>query len=261
MFEYIDVHSHIHGKEYDSDRDEVVRRMREGKGGTIVVGTDLEESRRALLLAEREEGIFAAIGQHPSDSRNEVFNREAYEILLKSNKIVAIGECGLDYFRKELDTENERMRQKLLFKAQIELAISFNKPLMIHCRAAHDDMLNILKDEKQRYGAKLFGNIHFFTGTLALAESYIELGFTLSFPGVITFTKEYDEVVKSVPHTEILSETDSPYATPLPYRGVRNEPAYVVKVIEKIADLRGEALSDIKRALVANAKRVFSLEG
>jgi len=181
-------------------------------------------------------------------------------VLATHPKVVAIGECGLDYFRSQssrsksnlgeepagdgerfdlaggsLTSEKERERQKQIFEAQIKLAVSEDLPLMIHCRDAHKDVLEILESYKKESGEKLRGNIHFFSGDIDTAKKYFSLGFTISFTGVITFTDDYNDVIRNSPIENILAETDAPYVAPVPHRGQRNEPVYMKEVIKKIA--------------------------
>ncbi len=255
---YIDIHSHLNFPEYDADRAEVLARMRDLGVWTITVGTDLPTSQSALALAKGQEGIFAAIGLHPHDNMDEIFDYEVYKKIALDPKVVAIGECGLDYSRlKEFDNEKRNQlvqRQKQIFSQQIALANELGKPLMLHIRDAYEDAYEILKAE-----AKVKGDVHFFAGNWEIAQKFIELGFTLSFTGVITFARNYDEVVKNMPSDMILSETDCPFVSPVPYRGKRNEPTYVSNVVKKIADIRGEDEEKMAQILVKNAIRVFSL--
>ena len=179
----------------------------------------------------------------------------------KHPRVIAIGECGLDYYRAEEDTKE---LQKKAFIEHIELANKLGKPLMLHIRPglrslgeagnAYEDALEILKTH-----AKVKGDAHFFAGDWKTAKEFLDLGFTLSFTGVLTFTHDYDEVVKNAPLDMLLSETDAPYVTPAPHRGKRNEPAYVAEVVRAIASIRGENLEEVAKQLVANARRVFSL--
>jgi len=264
MFRYFDAHSHIHGKEYDLDRAEVLSRMREAQVGTITVGTHLETSREAAELAKNEPDVWAAVGLHPTDT-TEDFNPDEYREFLKNPKVVAIGECGLDYFRLGENAENEKGRQKKNFLSQLEFAKNANLPLMIHCRPsgktmdAHEDMLAILNSYFINHKSSLRGNIHFFTGTEDIAKRYVELGFSVSFPGVVTFTDEYEGVINGCPEQNILSETDAPYATPTPFRGKRNEPTYVIETVKKLAEVRGVSLEQFSKVLVENVSRVFNI--
>lgn len=262
---YIDAHSHLHGKEFDQDRELVLLRMKEKGVATITVGTDLEESKRALALAEESSLVWAALGQHPVDRPEEVFDEKIYRQLLSSPRVVAVGECGLDYYRTSPEArEKEKTRQHDLFRRHIELSLSVGKPLMLHCRPskgtmdAYEETLEILAEYKQD---GLLGNVHFFVGTGGIAEQFLKLDFTFSFTGVITFASDYDSTLKSLPRGAILAETDAPYAAPVPFRGTRNEPPLVEKVAERIAMLRGEDLAATCLQLVENTKRVFKLPG
>jgi TatD DNase family protein len=261
-FKYLDIHSHLQMPEYDSDREAVLARMKDAGVGTIVVGVDYESSRQAVELALKNENIYACIGLHPKDNLTEAFDIEAYRKLVQNPKVVAIGECGLDFFRLEGDSgkvEEIKAQQKKLFIQQIELAIETDNPLMLHCRDAYQEVLDILIPYKKQAGEQLRGNVHFFAGDVATAREFVELGFTVSFTGVITFARNYDEVIRSIPLESILSETDAPFVAPVPYRGKRNEPAYVIEVVKKLAEIRGEEVEKVRGQLLENARRVFVL--
>ncbi|MDE1925243.1 MAG: TatD family hydrolase [Patescibacteria group bacterium] len=232
-----DAHCHLQLSQFDADREAVIARLREKQVGGIIVGTDLETSRAGLELAKQYDFLWASAGLHPNDNLDERFDISKYEPLMQDPKVVAIGECGLDYFRSG-DTDEEREIQKQRFVLQIELSLKIEKPLIIHCRNAHDDLLEILGSYKKEYGDKLHAVIHFFTGTGELAQKYLDLGCRLSFPGPITYTDMYDEAIRVVPLDKILCETDSPFAAPVPFRGKRNEPAYVEEVVKKIAAIK-----------------------
>ncbi|MES3032167.1 MAG: TatD family hydrolase [Patescibacteria group bacterium] len=279
MPKYIDIHSHVNFKAFDADRDEVIKRALENDTWVINVGTQLDTSRKAVEMANGyKEGVYAIIGLHPIHtgasyhdekelgeggkeftSRGEVFDKESYRKLLADPKVVAIGECGLDYYRC---TPDSIVKQKKDFISQIELANEFNKPLMLHIRNnpenktpnAYLDSLEILKQH-----SKVKGDVHFFAGTPEEAKGFLDFGFALSFTGVITFTDDYDEVIKNTSLDMIMSETDSPYVTPTPYRGKRNEPSYVREVVKKIAKVKNLPEEEVAKALVANAKRVFGI--
>ena len=259
MYDYIDIHSHLNFPDYDKDFDEVIQRLRDTKTATITVGTDLASSKKALELAEKYEMIYACIGLHPADNTEEVFNEEEFEKLVAHKKVVAIGECGLDYGREKDATEETKIRQKKDFEKQIDFAVKHDKPLMLHIRNAHEDVLEILASKNKEYGEKLRGNAHFFSGDKITAQKYLDLGFTVSFTGVITFARDYDEVVRSVPLEKMMSETDSPFVAPIPYRRTRNEPSYVEEVVKKIAEIRGEDFETVKKALKDNAMMYFGL--
>jgi TatD DNase family protein len=279
MPKYIDIHSHVNFTAFDADRDEVIKRALENNTWVMNVGTQIDTSRKAVELANQyPEGVYAIIGLHPIHtgasfhdvkelgvggkeftSRGEQFNKDAYRELLKDPKVVAIGECGLDYYRCDVEyVEN----QKKAFIEQIEIANEFNKPLMLHIRNnkenpdmnAYMDALEILKQY-----SKVKGDMHFFAGGLAEAKVFTDFGFTLSFTGVITFTTDYDAVIAATPLDMIMTETDAPYVTPTPYRGKRNEPVYVREVVKKIAAVKGLSEDEVAEAIVSNAKRVFKI--
>ena len=213
QYAFFDVHSHLHDKAFSADQDTLIEQMRVGGVGTILVGTDQEESSLAVKLAEQHDHLFATVGLHPADTITEVFDTGFYEGLAQSPKVVAIGECGLDYhyienfFDKDMKEkglvwtkEEEKERQKKIFQEQISLAVKLNKPLMLHGRPskksmdAYEDMLEMLEEAKKG-NETLRGNAHFFVGNIDIAKRFLDIGFTMSFPGVITFTHDYDDVV------------------------------------------------------------------
>ncbi|MCR4333775.1 MAG: TatD family hydrolase [Patescibacteria group bacterium] len=261
---YIDAHCHLQFEQYEKDGEELIEKMsQEGVTG-IVVGCDLETSEKAVALAEKYEHLYASVGLHPNNAGHEIFDEEAYRALAMHPKVVAIGECGLDYFRPiEMNDEVKHTQKELLHK-HITFAASLNKPLIIHCRPtkgttdAYRDLIEILKEAKAVH-PKLYGDIHFFVGDVEDAHALIALDFTLSFTAVITFARDYDEVIKAVPLASILSETDAPYLAPASRRGKRNDPLAAIEVVNKIAEIRGEDAELVREALLTNAKRVFAL--
>ena len=255
---YFDAHAHLQLENYDADRDAVLARMRESGTGAIMVGVDLKTSREAVVLAERYDYLWAAVGLHPNDNPTEAFDDVAFAELAAHPRTVAIGECGLDYFRSG-GTDEEKAAQKTRFEAQIALAARVGKPLIIHCRNAHEDMLTILADAKREYGDKLVIVMHFFTVSGAVAQKYIDLDCYLSFPGPITYADMYDDSIRLAPLERILSETDSPFAAPVPYRGKRNEPVYAQEVVKKLATIKGIESAEIARQILVNARRVFRI--
>ncbi len=265
QLKYIDAHGHLQFPEFDADREELIARMREEKVGALVVGTDWKSSKQAVELAEKQENLYAAIGLHPTDS-DEAFDAGAYHELAASRRVVAIGECGLDYFRNDAPDDAEKQRQKELFKQHIELAAERDLPLIIHARAskgtqdAYRDVLALLHEAKETHPG-LRGDSHFFAGGVAEAEAFVALGFTVSFTAVITFARDYDEVIRAVPLASILAETDAPYVAPASRRGKRNDPLAVVEVVAKIAEIRGEDPETVRLALLANTCRLFRLSG
>lgn len=255
MPKYFDIHSHLNFKDFEGDLDAVIQRLRDTETHTIVVGTDYESSKQAVELAEKYDEIYASIGVHPVDNPIRVFNDEGFKELMKSKRVVAVGECGFDFFHAKREDDYER--QEKLFDAQIEFAIDHNKPLMIHSRGAYQELLDKLERLKEIHGERLRGDIHFFAGTLDEAKRFWAIGFSTSFTGVITFARDYDGVIKNAPLEMLMSETDSPYVAPFPHRGKRNEPSYVSEVVKKIAEIRGEDVETIRAALVANAIRMI----
>lgn len=250
---YFDIHSHLNFPDFDDDREEVIKRTLDNGIWTIIVGTDFESSRKSIEISEKYEGLFVSVGLHPTDKGNEIFDIEKYRELAKHPKVMAIGECGIDIFRREKD---DLARQKDIFKQQIELAIELDKPLMIHCRDAHGDVLEILNSYKC---PKLRGDIHFFSGSLEQARKFLDLGFYLSFAGPITFARDYDEVIRNISLDRIMAETDCPFAAPIPYRGQRNEPLYVLEVAKKIAGIRGISEEEAAKVTTANALNLFRI--
>lgn len=259
---FFDAHSHIHEKEFDEDRTNVLARMRASGVSTITVGTCLESSKKAVMLAESEPDVWASVGLHPTDTA-EPFYENDYRKLALHDRVVAIGECGLDYFWQKKEKERKRHREN--FGRQIELSLLVGKPLMIHSRPsrgsmdAYQDVLNILTSDFQSQTSNLRGNIHFFVGNKDIARRFLELGFSTSFTGVITFARDYDEVIKYIPLGSILSETDCPHIAPVPHRGKRNEPTFVAQVVETIAGIKDLPIDGVSETLYLNANKVFSL--
>jgi TatD DNase family protein len=277
-FSFIDIHSHVHGIEYDTDRAEVLTELAALGGATITIGTDYYESQQAMELAESYQHVYFCAGIHPVDNRAELYDAERLRSIASHPKCLGIGECGLDYYwpseyNWDSGEEAEKARQRELFVKQIELAIELDLPLMIHGRPsknnlgvqllnmdAYVDILEILNEYKHKHGDTVRGNIHFFVGTATIAKQFMELGLTMSFTGVITFTHDYDEVIRFLPLASIQAETDSPYVSPKPYRGKRNSPVHVREVIAKIAELKGIEAEEVRAALLENAKRVWGIE-
>lgn len=248
----IDSHCHPQFPQYDADREDMIERTLEAGVKMICVGTDLEMSRKAVGLAKKYDGIWAAVGLHPNDNLNENFNAEVYEKLAEENKVVAIGEIGLDYYRTP-NVEKQKV-QKERFERQIQLAKKLGKPLIMHCRQAYDDALEILERNQVK------GVAHSFSDTWETAQKLFDLGFCIGLNGIITFTDQYDELVKKSPLERILLETDAPYLAPVPYRGKRNEPLYVVEVAEKIAELKNMSLEQVTSQTTKNTQDLFRLQ-
>lgn len=280
MPKYIDVHSHVNFTAFAEDRDPVMKRALENDTWVINVGTQFNTSQKAVEVAHQyESGVYAIIGLHPIHtsasfhdkkelgeegqaftSRGEQFENDLYRKLLADPKVVGIGECGLDYYHH---TQEYVENQKKNFIEQIQLANEFDKPLMLHIRNhPEDNTLNAYRDalEILKQHAKVKGDVHFFAGTVEDAKGFTDFGFTISFTGVITFTTDYDEVIRETPLDMILTETDAPYVTPVPYRGKRNEPVYVREVVKKIAQIKRLSEDETAKTLLNNAFRIFKLQ-
>ena len=259
---YIDIHSHINLEPLFSNKEEVIERMKENEVRTIVIGTDFEMSEKAIEIAEKYDFIYAGVGLHPNDNLDETFDMEKYKLLAKNPKVVCIGETGLDYFINE--GKDFKIRQKEIFKRHIELAIELNKPLLIHARPSQGSMdaytyaLDILEIYKKE-NPILHANFHFFVGDLKIAERIIENNWTVSYDGPITFSHDYDEVIKFLPIENIMAETDAPFAAPLPHRGKTCEPFMVIEVYKKIAEIKSLDLETATTQIRENAKRIFKI--
>lgn len=265
MNSYIDIHSHLNDARFDADLPETLARMREANVTTIVVGTDSAMSSKAVAIAE-EHNLFATIGLHPTDNHKEPFDSAMYETLASNPRVVAIGECGLDYHwpahdKWKIGEKEEKARQRDIFERQIAVAVTAGKPLVIHGRPtkgsmdAYEDILDILK-----YSPDIRGDVHFFVGNTDIAKRFLDIGFSMSFTGVVTFTHEYDEVIKYIPLERMMAETDAPYVAPVPYRGKRNEPIYVVEVYNAIARIRGVEVKVLREVFMENAKKLFHVK-
>lgn len=270
----IDTHAHVNFLQYKNDGDEVVKRSLAEGTWMINVGSEKDTSRRAVEYANRyEAGVFAAIGLHPIQLRAqeieekengevikftipaEEFDEAYYADLAGQDKVVAIGEIGLDYYHSGATKELQRE----VFLKQIGLALKFKKPILVHCREANEDLQKIFKDWADAGKSLPSGVLHSFSGTMEQAQVYLDRGFHLGFNGIITFAHDYDEVIKTMPFDRVLVETDCPYLTPVPFRGKRNEPSYVKHVAQKIAELRGVSFEEVAEMTTANAKKLFNL--
>ena len=244
----IDTHAHLQFDAYDQDRDEVIKKTLAENIRCINIGTSFATSKAGVELAEKQEGFYAAIGLHPTDV-DEALNVEDYRDLAKSKKVVAIGEIGLDYFRPPFDKE----KQKEVFLQQVGLAKELHLPVIIHCRMAHDEVIEILTSHPGHTGV-----VHCFTGTLEQARKYIALGFYLGINGII-FKFNIDEVIKEIPLENLVVETDCPYLTPRAESYKRNEPIFIKHTIKRIAELKGISFEEICEKTTENSKRLFSL--
>jgi TatD DNase family protein len=268
---HFDIHGHVNFPGYDADREEVIKRAHDAGVGIITVGTGLESSQQAITLAETHENMWAVVGIHPTDTHSDVAGKEfeGIKALATHPKVVAIGECGLDYFHSKPE---DISKQQDLFERHIALANEIGKQLMLHVRNAkpnskggasaidphehnaYQEVISMLKKS-----ANVRSNFHFFAGTVQDAQDIVAMGNTISFTGVLTFARNYDEVVRSVPIASIMSETDCPYVAPIPYRGKRCEPVHVIETVKKIAEIRGESTGVVAEALMNNARKFFNI--
>ncbi len=265
----IDTHSHFNLSQFNDDRDEAIARMVEAGVGTICIGIDYATSALAIQIAEIHRDIKAIVGIHPTHWEVE-YNYDQLKVLAQHPAVVGIGECGLDYYRE--NDRKSKPAQKALFQAQIDLAHELDLPLMLHIRPqenqerdskagnmdAYEEALLMLQEARIHWPS-MRGTAHFFAGTKEIAAQFLNLGFYISFSGVITIFPEYEVVVASVPIDRILPETDAPFAAPVPYRGTRNEPAYVVEVVKKIAEIKGLTIKETQEQLLKNAKHLFGI--
>ncbi len=250
---FVDSHCHINFPELSEKLDEVFATMQTNQVEcALCVSVELPKLPEILQLAEKHQNIYASVGVHPDYELEVEPTQEELVKLAKHPRVVAIGETGLDYFRLTGDLEWQRNR----FRTHIRVAREVDKPLIIHTRNASADTLRIMKEE----GADQVGGVmHCFTESLAVAEAAIELGFYISFSGIVTFKKalELKEVAQKIPLERMLIETDSPYLAPVPFRGKLNQPGYVKHVAEEIAKLRGISVEEVGRVTTANFKQLF----
>jgi TatD DNase family protein len=257
-FELVDTHSHIQVDDFSSDVDQVVERARgEGVNKIIVVGGagDLSSNDSAVRLSKRYPGLFATVGMHPHDARDVGENElSSLRKLAQDPKVVAVGETGLDFYYGH----SPKQTQMDLFRRFIRMARETGLPLVVHNRESDREVTDLIRTEGE---GEVRGVIHCFTGDFETAESFLDLGFYLSFGGIVTFknAETLRGVVQRVPLDRMLVETDAPYLSPVPHRGKRNEPAYVRFVAEAIARARGIALEEVARVTSLNAKALFGI--
>ncbi|HUS11299.1 MAG TPA: TatD family hydrolase [Pyrinomonadaceae bacterium] len=258
---FIDSHAHIDSTEFDRDREEVIQRARDaGVSASLNVGTGDPHSgvfQRALELAEKHAGVYAAIGTHPHDARlfDDLAEKLTAELASQSSRVIAWGEIGLDF---HYDNSPRDVQMKV-FERQLQLARDLRLPVIVHTREAETETIELLKSCWA--GSGLPGIMHCFSGSLRLAQQAIDLGLSISFSGIVTFKKadELRAVAKQVPVDRLLIETDCPFLTPVPFRGKRNEPAYVVEVGRCLAELREVSLEEMGRTTTENFRKLFQL--
>lgn len=279
-YKYIDTHAHLNLSAFDEDREAVVLKCLQEDVAVVNIGTKLSTSKKAVAMADAHEHLYAMVGLHPIQttpehhseeeiggaaftSKGEVFDAVVYRELATSPKVIGIGECGFDYFHNGSDTYEV---QEAAFLQQIELANELLLPLMIHTRdpkpgqesptgrSVYEDVYDILKEY-----AKVPFNIHFYAGSWEQAQKFFDIGGTISFTGVITFAKDYEEVVRNAPLDRIHGETDCPYVAPVPHRGKRCDPTMVKEVYKKIATIKGEDEDQVRLQLLENAQLLYNL--
>ena len=246
----IDTHTHIYYDDYSGRMDDVIQAAADnGVKKIISVGVDLATSEECIKLSEKYPSIYAVCGYHPHEAakapRGYLYELEEF---YANTKVVAVGEIGLDYHYNF----SEPRDQKKVYREQLEMASSLDLPAVVHCRKSDDDILTGIQESGHKSGV-----IHCFASDLDFAEKILETGFYLSFTGLITFVKELEEVVLEVPLEKMMVETDSPYLSPKPHRGKKNEPAYVVHVAEKIAELKEMSLDEVAQCTTTTAHGLY----
>lgn len=257
---FIDLHAHLQFVDFDNDREEVINRMIENSVMAINVGVDEKSSNDAIELSKKYPDILrSTVGLHPLYPDQ---NYDTEKFLLDQNNhkyISGIGECGLDYFRildeKKLDEIKDF--QKEIFINQIKMSIKYDFPLMLHVRDSYKETLEILYENFKGVVKEYKGNVHFFTGTIEEAKAFLDLGFSISFTGVITFIDSYKDLVKYVPIERMFAETDSPYVSPAPFRGKRNDPNNVREIYKKIAEIKEIDINEVIDIIYNNAKKYW----
>ncbi|MBC7766731.1 TatD family hydrolase [Arenimonas sp.] len=259
---FVDLHCHLQFDNFAEDRDSVIGEMKKNNVIGINVGVDEKSSRAGIVLAQENKGVlWSTIGLHPLYPEG-VFDMEN---LLKDEKfnssISGIGECGLDYFRitgdnlNEPDLDKVKDFQKEIFISQIKMSITYDLPLMLHVRDSYRETLEILKENFKSDVKEYRGNVHFFAGTIDEAQEFLNLGFSISFTGVITFVESYADLVRFVPIERMFAETDSPYVAPKSFRGQKNNPNHVREIYKKIAEIKEIDINDVIDIFYNNAKK------
>ena len=250
--EFIDTHCHIYYDKYQNDITDVINRAKDKNIKHIIcVGVDLESSEKSIILSDQYESVFATVGYHPHESKLAVDSYlDKMLELLKHPKAVAIGEIGLDYYYKHSDKKT----QIKVFREQLELAKDLDMPVVIHNRESDKDLYDNLKNLKINNGV-----IHCYSSDIKYANKIFDLGLLVSFTGILTFSKSLQAVVKEIPLEKMMIETDSPYLTPIPFRGKRNEPHMVSLVAEKIAEIKNISIDEVAHVTTETAKNFFGI--
>lgn len=253
---YIDTHAHLNFDAFDTDFGQTIDRALKNDVRKIInVGSNFATSKKAVEIAEQyPKDIYAAIGLHPIHVKDEEFHEEVFLKLAKNKRVVALGETGLDYYYDKSSAD----AQKELFRRTLKISQIISKPVILHSRDASEDVLSILMEERPEPR----GVMHCFQGDWQYAKVILDMGLYISFTGLITFSKNQTtfEVIKNIPLDRLLIETDCPFMTPEPYRGKRNEPAYVIEVAKKIAEIKNTPIEQIAETTSHNAIELFGLE-
>ncbi|MFA7201967.1 MAG: TatD family hydrolase [Candidatus Paceibacterota bacterium] len=259
MIRIIDAHTHVNMMD-PAQRNVVMQRAHDAGIGVINVGADEQSSRDAVNLTQvYQKNTWAVVGYHPHEAVKSL-DMELLEALAFDSHVVGIGECGLDYFKIHVESETEtKHKQKELFEKQIYLSHKIKKPLVIHCREAFADTIELLKKHQNLLFPEA-GILHFFTGTIQDAQALLQLGFSFTFGGLITFNRSFDEIIKYIPNNHLLVETDAPWVAPKSHRGQTNEPLYIEEVVESLALIKGVSRDEMQNILLENTKRVFGLD-
>lgn len=275
---FFDTHAHVNFNAFKNDGEEILQKTLDENVWVVNVGSQYSTSRRAVEYAHKfETGIWAAVGIHPVHlkkgnfiyndpdevgeveikTNGEEFEMEKYLELARDEKVVAIGEIGLDYhhFDENDDVEFLKNLQKETLIKFIELANTTSKPVMLHCWDGYQDLLEIL----QKYPARKTGIVHSFIGSVKTAQNFLDLGYKIGLNGIVTYSESYDKLIREIPLENIVLETDCPYLTPVPKKGERNEPLLVKLVAEKIAKVKNISIEDVARVTTQNAKEIFNL--
>lgn len=275
----IDTHCHIHFPAYDTDREEVLARMKEKNIWAMTIGTATENGKKAIALADATEGVWATVGLHPSHTTSDHIDTDEGEVderdvtveglvslARTSKKVVAIGEAGLDFFRLPEDREPAIEKQEQVFRTHLLAAHELDLPLVIHCRDALSRLAEMLQEARSA-GRVARGVVHSFTGTWEEAKPLLDLGMHIAVNGIATFglrkgqdpETSIDKTIKNIPIERLLIETDAPWLAPTMHRGKRNEPAYVEEVAKHVAKVRGMSLEEVAEQTTKNALELFKL--
>ena len=247
---YFDTHAHYDWKEFDNDREKIFKNLQEYSSGVVNIGMGIESAKKIFNYAEQYKNLYCAIGIHPLDTSKNMSIEEFKKFVSENrNKIIAIGEIGLDYH-----SDIPKDVQMVYFKEQIQLANRLDLPVIIHARESHEDIIKVLKENQ----VKRVGIIHCYSGNMEQSKEYIELGFYIAFGGTLTRKEEIREVFKSLPIDKILLETDAPLLPPLPFeKSDRNETKYLKYIAEKMAELKGFSVEEIAEITTKNAYKLF----